>query len=63
MVEVAPDPSPDSVEITDCHGEWFVLVVRNGKASISSFESEFYARSFAEVQRTGLGLPPRKKSQ
>lgn len=58
MVEVTPDPGPDSVEITECLGEWFVRVVRNGKASISSFENECYARSFADGQRIGLGLSP-----
>jgi len=59
MVEAASDDGPDSVEITEDMGEWFVRVVRNGTASISIFELESYARAFAEGQRLGLGL--RKK--
>jgi len=55
-------PVPNSVEITECLGERFVRV-RNGKASISSFESEFYARSFAEVQRIGLDLQERSPNE
>lgn len=46
----------DSVEITENLGEWFVRVVRNGNATIKSFEIESYARAFAEGQRIGLGL-------
>ncbi|MGX5843567.1 hypothetical protein ACWGTI_22870 [Mesorhizobium sp. ArgA1] len=58
MVEFQPDTGcPDSVEITENLGEWFVRVVRNGKAHVSTFEIESYARAFAEGQRLGLGLP------
>lgn len=46
----------NSVELTENLGEWFVRVVRNGKAHISTFEVEQYARSFAEGQRIALGL-------
>jgi hypothetical protein len=53
VVEVTPDPGPDSVEITRM--PWRAVCPRaKRQASISSFESEFYARSFAEVQRIGL---------
>ncbi|MGX9147993.1 hypothetical protein [Mesorhizobium sp. 128a] len=58
MVEFQPDTGcPDSVEITENLGEWFVRVVRNGKAHVSTFEIESYARAFAEGQQLGLGLP------
>ncbi|TJX49683.1 MAG: hypothetical protein E5W21_19575 [Mesorhizobium sp.] len=54
--EITPDTIHDSVEITENLGEWFVRVVRNGNATIKSFEVESYARAFAEGQRIGLGL-------
>jgi len=37
-------------------GEWFVRVVVNGKAQVSTFEVEAYARSFADGQRMRAGL-------
>jgi hypothetical protein len=51
------DHGPDSVDITENMGEWFVRVVREGKAHALSFEPEAYARAYAEGQRVGLGLP------
>lgn len=55
MVEpLAQDNSPDSVEITENMGEWFVRVVRHGKAEISTFEAEAFALSFASGQRLRL---------
>ncbi|BCG86633.1 hypothetical protein MesoLj113c_27430 [Mesorhizobium sp. 113-3-9] len=45
---------PDSVEITENMGEWFVRVVRDGKVEITVFQVEAYAESFAAGQRAGL---------
>jgi hypothetical protein len=47
---------PDGVEVTENMGEWFVRVVINGKAHVSTFEVEAYARSFADGQRIRVGL-------
>ncbi|TGT70969.1 hypothetical protein EN802_21975 [bacterium M00.F.Ca.ET.159.01.1.1] len=38
-------------------GEWFVVVVRNGKDHVTSFERESYARAYADGQRLGLKEP------
>lgn len=56
MSDAAGDEGPDSVEITENMGEWFVRVVRSGKADVRTFEQESYARSFAAGQRSGLHL-------
>jgi hypothetical protein len=56
MSENPQDVGPDSIDITENMGEWFVRVVRNGKAHVSTFEIEAYARAFAEGQRMGLNL-------
>ena len=56
MVEVSPDDGPNSVEITENLGEWFVRVVRDGKANVRTFEIESYARAFADGQRIGMNL-------
>jgi len=50
------DPEPDGVEVVENMGEWFVRVVVNGKAQVSTFEVEAYARSFADGQRMRAGL-------
>ncbi|RJT29299.1 hypothetical protein D3242_28875 [Mesorhizobium jarvisii] len=50
------DPEPDGVEVVENMGEWFVRVVINGKAQVSTFEGEAYARSFADGQRMRIGL-------
>lgn len=63
MIELQPNNGPDSVEITENLGEWFVRVVRNGKATISTFEMESYARAFAEGQRLSLGLGKENRSE
>ncbi|PAQ09809.1 MULTISPECIES: hypothetical protein [Mesorhizobium] len=49
--------APASVEITENMGEWFVRVVQNGAAHISTFEVESYARAFAEGKRPSLRHP------
>lgn len=49
-------PIPDSVQIYENMGEWFVMVVRDGKDHVTSFELESFARAYAEGQRLGLGL-------
>lgn len=55
-----PDPdsvqAQDSVEIHENMGEWFVVVVRDGKEQVTSFDLESYARAYAEGQRLGMGL-------
>ena len=56
MPDETQDNSRDCVEITENMGEWFVRVVRSGKAQLSTFEVEAYARSFAAGQRAGLHL-------
>lgn len=53
--------SPDSVEITENIGEWFVSVVRHGKTYIKTFEVESFARNYAEGQRLGLELSETKR--
>lgn len=63
MIELKPNNGPDSVEITENLGEWFVRVVRNGKATISTLEMESYARAFEEGQRLGLGLGKENRSE
>lgn len=63
MIELPSNNIPDSVEITENLGEWFVRVVRNGEATISTFEIESYARAFAEGQRLGLGLVKENSSE
>ena len=56
--ESDPDsvPVPNSVQVYENLGEWFVLVVRDGKDYVTTFELESYARAYAEGQRLGLGL-------
>lgn len=39
MNELPPNKTPDSVEVTENLGEWFVRVVRNGKATITLSKS------------------------
>jgi hypothetical protein len=56
MDEVTPETGPNSVEIIENFGEWFVRVVIDGKAQVASFEVESYARAFADGQRIRLGL-------
>ncbi|PZV36372.1 hypothetical protein [Mesorhizobium kowhaii] len=47
---------PEGVEVIENMGEWFVRVVINGKAHVSTFEVESYARSFADGQRIRVGI-------
>ena len=56
--QINPDsaPVPNSVQIYENMGEWFVVVMRDGKDHVTSFELESYARAYAEGQRLGLGL-------
>ena len=54
MAEDGKNLGPDSVEIIENMGEWFVRVVRAGKAYVTTFEVESYARAFAEGQRIQL---------
>ncbi|TGV75025.1 hypothetical protein EN792_056730, partial [Mesorhizobium sp. M00.F.Ca.ET.149.01.1.1] len=45
---------PDSVQVYENMGEWFVVVVRDGKDHVTSFERESDARAYADGQRLGL---------
>ncbi len=56
MSDAAGDEGPDSVEITENMGEWFVRVTRNGASTIHSFERQRPALAFAEQQRARLGI-------
>ena len=56
MSEDPQDIGPDSVTITENMGDWFVRVVQDGKANVTTFEVESFARTFAEGQRLGLKL-------
>jgi hypothetical protein len=47
---------PNSVLVYENMGEWFVIVVRDGKENVASFELESFANAYAEGQRLGLGL-------
>ena len=47
---------PNSVLVYENKGEWFVVVVRDGRQSVSSFELQSFAAAFAEGQRLGMGL-------
>jgi hypothetical protein len=44
------------IEVIEACGEWFVLIVENGKEDSRSFEIEAYALAFAEGQRMRLHL-------
>lgn len=46
----------NSVVVYENMGEWFVIVTRDGKESVASFELESFAKAYAEGQRLGLGL-------
>ncbi|TGP49643.1 hypothetical protein EN873_27215 [bacterium M00.F.Ca.ET.230.01.1.1] len=48
---------PDSVQVYENMGEWFVVVVRDGKDHVTSFELESYAKAYADGQRLGLKEP------
>ena len=50
------DSMPNSVLVYENIGEWFVVVVRDGKESVASFELESFAKAYAEGQRLGMGL-------
>ncbi|TIU89485.1 MAG: hypothetical protein E5V74_13795 [Mesorhizobium sp.] len=46
----------NAVEVVEACGEWFVHVIENGKDTITNFELEAYALSYAEGQRIRLGI-------
>lgn len=46
----------NSVHVYENMGEWFVIVARDGRETITSFELESFAKAYAEGQRLGLGL-------
>lgn len=54
----APPPTELScVELIDVMGEWFVRVTeKDGNSATRTFEHKDYAVSFAEGQKTRLGL-------
>ena len=56
--EEIPDSTRDCVEIIENMGEWFVRVVRAGKAQLCTFDVEGYARLFAAGQLVGLPYDP-----
>ena len=45
-----------SVELVEAAGEWFVRVVEKDQELTRSFETEAFARSYAERQRIRLVL-------
>ncbi|WP_245512383.1 MULTISPECIES: hypothetical protein [unclassified Mesorhizobium] len=45
------------MQVYENMGEWFVVVVRDGKDHVTSFERESYARAYADGQRLGLKEP------
>jgi hypothetical protein len=48
--------SPTCIELTEAYGEWFVRIVKDGQATVLSFELESFAVAYAEGQRLRLGL-------
>ena len=50
------DPAPCRVELTESCGEWFVRVEADGRQTVTGFDLESFARSYAEGQRIRLGL-------
>ncbi|MBN9547760.1 MAG: hypothetical protein J0H31_02465 [Alphaproteobacteria bacterium] len=46
----------NSVLVYENMGEWFVVVARDGRETVTSFELESFAKAYAEGQRLGLGL-------
>jgi hypothetical protein len=52
---VAGEPNDVRVERTD--RQWAVRVAENGKVTQHLFEAQAMAESFADAQRTRLGLP------
>ena len=50
------DLSANRVELSESSGQWVVKVHMDGDETVSSFELESFARSFAEGQRLRLGL-------
>lgn len=47
---------PNSVFVHESLGEWLVIVTRDGRENVTSFELESFAKAYAEGQRLGLGL-------
>lgn len=47
---------PQSIEVIEVTGEWFVVVREEGRESVRSFETEAFAMSYSDGQRVRLGL-------
>lgn len=58
MSEERTDTLPDAVEIFENIGGWLVLVVRDGKPQVTTFDIEAHARSFAAGQAVAIGTRP-----
>ena len=48
----------DSVRVLSSGLEWLVIVVKSNIESVHQFSHERFAQSFAEGQRTKMGLMP-----
>lgn len=48
---------PDDVRVERVDRQWAVRVTESGKVTQHLFEAQAMAESFAEAQRTRLGLP------
>ena len=48
---------PDDVRVERVDSRWAARVTENGKVTQHLFEAQVMAESFAEAQRTRLGLP------
>ena len=55
-IQTCLDGSLIGVELTEACGEWFVRVIKDGSATVLSFEIEADAIDFADRERLRLRL-------
>lgn len=48
--DISQSMPPNSVLVYENMGEWFVVLVRDGRENVSSFELESFATAFAHGQ-------------
>lgn len=57
------DPTTEKVTVKFLDGEWHVCVYEDGAETVETFAVESFALSFAEGQRTRLGLVNNKSAE
>jgi hypothetical protein len=53
---------PNDVRIEKLDGEWTVFVFEDSETTQKTFETEQFAKSFADGQRMRLGLSPARRT-